>query len=64
MLPNVNIFKWNITEDANLQVATFFYKIVISFNATKDTTSRMCVNYSGDYGFGFTPPSWHEIRTK
>ncbi|KAI5437809.1 hypothetical protein KIW84_023793 [Lathyrus oleraceus] len=50
--------------DTNLQVPTYFYNNAISFNVVKDEEFIKMCEMITQYGKGYKPPSYHDIRGK
>ncbi|XP_057434397.1 uncharacterized protein LOC130727307, partial [Lotus japonicus] len=59
-----NTFNKCLTEDACLDIASFFYNNEIPFTAVKsEEFTKMCESISR-HGLGFKPPSFHDLRGK
>ena len=58
------IYKKEVHELACQQIARFFYTSAIPFNCVNNPEFERMLEMVANYGKGFKPPSYHEIREK
>src|ERR1044072_4960266 len=59
-----HLFNKGLREEVCLKIARFFYNNAIPFNVARSEEYSEMVDAIADYGKGFKPPSYHEIRVR
>ncbi|KAF7824621.1 putative disease resistance RPP13-like protein 1 [Senna tora] len=59
-----HLLKGDLREEASRQIARFFYTSAVPFNCVKNPEFEKMCRLIADYGPGFKPPTFREVREK